>query len=366
MTTQHSEVAIANGQYLLLEDIGQGSESRIWRGSSAAGEEVVVKVIPLKRSDDENDRLRHYFEREIACGQILHHPAIRTFLSGGEEPRSDRLGLMRGFFYLVFEWIEFGSLRRLMDQDQALDPKSVRDLMKRVSDALVHAHGQTEPIVHRDIKPENILLPSGRIEQAKLADFGIASIGTAPTRHTSTPRGTHVYIAPEQTIQNALPDAASDQYSLALVAWEALVGSRPFDSGDANLNLRERQNASYEPCINVGNRRARHIEAVLKKALAPRPEDRYDSMAPFAAAFTDAGKIDHLWGQRRLIDAVRAAGIQMIDNRDFGGALWVVGGLDLEPFVDDAQEEFGTSFHFKPGGGRATSYRDAWWTADKS
>jgi serine/threonine protein kinase len=332
----------------------------------------------MKRSDDENKRLEHLYECECYCGRTLDHPHIRRFHDSGREDRPLH-GWPRGIWYIVLEWVEFGTLRNLMNRDNRISPDDVRTIIANVGAALQHAHDRD--IVHRDVKPENVLLPEGQPAGAKLIDFGIAAVSSRATRPSMTPKGTAAYMAPEQTTPNAEVDGRADQFSLALVCWELLTGRREFDKADPRMNLFDRSERRLLPSIVHSGSICPEVSRVLTVALSLNPNDRFRSMHNFVESLTRAGEDDNLWSRRNLeqlcaVPEGTTAELQLeevfgqlrlttIDNRQLGGALWVVGGRELKPIMDTLRG-LGVRFHFKSGGGRATRHKDSWWTADSN
>jgi serine/threonine protein kinase len=203
------------GHYKIENEVGQGAAGTVFRAIDDRNGEVVA----LKYVTDPAWRSR--FRREVETLARLNHPGIVRYIDHGET----RHGL-----YLAMEWLEGEDLAKCIRRG-AIPWPDVRALGLRLVAALAHAHAQGA--VHRDIGPRNIFLPGGRLEHAKLLDFGLVRIPDAVDQTTSKAViGTPQYMAPEQIKDPRNVDARSDLFSLGIVFYEALSGRRPFDGGD--------------------------------------------------------------------------------------------------------------------------------------
>lgn len=412
MRNSGSPLRIA-GRYELIDDLTSASRyTRVWRARDGGASDVVLKLIPLPKDDAERSRYRDSFAKEVASGKILKGAHIRHLLNAGEVKDAKEIGYPRGFLYLVFEWIEYGDLRRLM-RNVVMTSNQVRSLISSIQLGLEEAH--SHHIFHRDLKPENILLPEGECAKAKIADFGTARVPefeqlTAPGMMAGTWR----YASPEQFKNSSSADDKADIYSFALIIWECLAGYVPYDCEDIFLTKAARiEAASLGEIVRAGSTLFA-VGGVLKRALELDAGKRYASAKEFGTALDVAGIQDSLWKRSRRIEddisftfeellsqldeaiadgvsptnrllilplsALRAAvnsphfhlrtllerlGLRVLDKRAVGGALWVIGDRQLQP-VMERLEELNVRFAFKPDGGRTTGYRAAWWTAAES
>lgn len=230
---------------------------------------VALKVLdPVVARDPDAARR---FEREGRSAALLDHPAIIDVFDAGSA---------NGLHFIAMRLIDGIALDELLRR-RRLTPPEVAVLLARIAAALDHAH--VRGVVHRDVKPANILLQQGDPAQAWLGDFGIAlSIRLAGALSTTT-MGTAHYMAPEQR-DPARVGPASDQYSLACVAYQALTGRRPFgaDSDDVMAVLLAHHTESAPPTGSAA------VDAVFATALAKSPADRYPTVGEFAAALTEA------------------------------------------------------------------------------
>jgi serine/threonine protein kinase len=212
----------------------------------------------------------------------------------GEAASLPELAYQDGVYYLILEYLS-QTLDDVLDSGP-LEPPHVRVLVNALAAGLDTAHTASPPIIHRDLKPSNILLTDdGPLATVKLADFGIAR-SEGGDRITSTFGwvGTYRYMPPEQFADSSRVDATSDVYALALVAWECLTKEVPNASRDFRQTLDERL-AGTLPQLIVHGQHCPALEAVLRRALAPKAPDRFPSALVFAESFAKAGVSDGLW-----------------------------------------------------------------------
>lgn len=233
--------------------------------------EVAVKVL----STDVSIVLgAERFKREIAVTSSLSHPNILPILDSGQAG---------GSLYYVMPYIAGESLRSRLDRERHLSLDDAIRITEEIGDALEYAHQQG--IVHRDIKPENILLDG---DTAMLADFGIAhamaSVGDQRLTQTGISLGTPTYMSPEQASAERVIDGRSDVYSLACVAYEMIGGQPPFTGPTAQAVIARHMLESVPSLTIIRSTVSRQTEAILMKALAKVPADRYQSSGEFTSA----------------------------------------------------------------------------------
>lgn len=165
-------------------------------------------------------------------------------------------------------------------------PAEVAELVRHVGGALAAAHAKG--VVHRDLKPSNVMLLDLPDEPifAKLLDFGISQSPRDRGRHLTGEHevlGTPHYMAPEQAASNHdLVDARTDQFALAVLIWEMLTGTRPFEGATTLKVLQKITHEAMPPLAGLWpSREADHVEAVLARAMCKRPEDRFSSIMEF-------------------------------------------------------------------------------------
>jgi len=267
------------GSYKIIDRIGRGGMATVYRAYHPALDRyVAIKALPDFFADDPLYRER--FQQEARSVARLKHPNILEIYDFGYED---------GLAYLVLELVEGGTLA-----DRLGRPIELRDavgILDQLAGALDYAH--REGIFHRDIKPSNILL---HVDGAPvLADFGLAKIAGSMQRLTSsgTVMGTPEYMSPEQAADEPLT-ASSDLYSFAVVAYEMLTGRVPFQADTPAATLLSHVTKQMPPTRELRGELSAHVQGVLERALAKRPNERYPSAAAFVAALKPAA-----WPARR-------------------------------------------------------------------
>lgn len=257
------------GNYRLHRLLGRGSFADVYLGEHLYLQTSVALKILQRTLDDEEEQL---FLAEAQTLARLAHPNII---------RVHEFAIERSIPYLVMDHAPGGTLRRRYPKGTCLSLQQTATTIKQIAAALQYAHNGG--IVHRDVKPENVLQGA---DQVLLSDFGI-SITTPPLGTTTTQSwaGTLPYMAPEQFLGRVV--FASDQYALAIMAYEWLCGERPFEGSQSTLayqhvhvpppHLREKDPSLPEA-----------VQAVIEKALSKHPEQRYVSILTFARALERA------------------------------------------------------------------------------
>src|SRR5438067_12080100 len=215
------------------------------------------------------------FLREIEIAARLQHPHILPLYDSGAAT---------GFLYYVMPYVEGESLRDRLTREKQLPQDDALRIATEVAGALAYAH--SHGIVHRDIKPENIMLSGGT---AGVADFGIArAVSVAGDgghlTQTGTIIGTPAYMSPEQATGSEDIDGRSDQYSLACVVYEMLVGEPPFTGPTAQAVLARHSLDMVSPPSIVRATIPDAVEEAILRDLSKLPADRYATAALFAEA----------------------------------------------------------------------------------
>jgi eukaryotic-like serine/threonine-protein kinase len=257
-------------RYELQELVGTGGMSSVYRAHDRLLErDVALKVLHEEYTADTDYVER--FRREARSVAQLSHPNIVTVIDRGEQ--DDRQ-------FIVFEYVPGENLKTLVQRVGPLPEEDAVRLALQIARALGFAH--ENGLVHRDVKPQNVLLNGDG--QAKVTDFGIArSLDVkGGLTQTGTVMGTSDYIAPEQA-RGSRVDAQSDIYSLGAVLYELLTGDVPFP-GDNFVAVAMRH--INEPQPSVRERRpdvSPRLDAVIRRAMAKEPRDRFRSMDEFCA-----------------------------------------------------------------------------------
>ncbi|HEX4809932.1 MAG TPA: serine/threonine-protein kinase [Bryobacteraceae bacterium] len=263
-------MADAIGRYELQRLIGRGAVASVYLANDPLlGRQVAVKVVPLNSNED-GDYLAKRLEREAFAAGKLQHPSIVTTYEAGRDKDSA---------YLVMQYVDGRTLEQVLSRGEELSREQVVRILRDISDALDYAH--REGIIHRDIKPSNIILDasSGR---PMLMDFGVARI-TASRRTTArgTIVGTAQFMAPEQ-IEDRPIDGRTDQFSLAVVAYEILTGRLPFNSESTMALMFGILNERPPAPSSLNKTLGPEVDGVLSKALSKMPQERFATCMEFA------------------------------------------------------------------------------------
>ena len=258
--------------------ISRGGMAVVYRAHDRRlGRRVALKLLAPELS--QNERFQQRFLRESRLAASLDHPNIVPIYEAGESSR---------LLYIVMRYVEGSDLKALLDREGPLDLDRTVSILRQVGAALDAAHARG--LVHRDVKPGNILIASGPgredPDHVYLTDFGLTKRSSSLSGQTTTGRfiGTMDYVAPEQ-IGGKPVDARTDIYSLGCVLYECLVGEPPFDRDDeaallwAHLVERAPRISARRPDLPAG------LDAVLDKAMAKAPEDRFGACRDLVGDF---------------------------------------------------------------------------------
>ncbi|MEO8954723.1 MAG: serine/threonine protein kinase [Ktedonobacteraceae bacterium] len=258
------------GNYRIIRLLGKGGFAEVYLGEHIfLKTQVAIKVLhtQLASSDMED------FLREARTIARLRHPNIIRVLEFGIEDKTP---------FLVMDYAPNGTLRQHHPKGSILNIATIVPYAKQIASALQYAHD--EKLIHRDIKPENMLV--GSQFEIVLSDFGIA-MAAESSRYQNAQEvvGTVAYMAPEQI--QGMPRPASDQYSLAVVVYEWLSGTRPFQGSFTEL-CTQHIYASPLPLRERMPTIAPDVERVVSRALAKDPHQRFMSIQAFANALEES------------------------------------------------------------------------------
>jgi predicted Ser/Thr protein kinase len=253
---------LLGGRYEIHSVLGRGGMAEVYLGTDRVlGRQVAVKVLERQFARDASFVAR--FRREAQSAAALNHPnVVNVFDTGSDD----------GTHFIVMEYVQGKTLSQVI-KDAPLLPERAVEIAQAVAEALAFAH--ENGIIHRDVKPGNIMLTqSGDV---KVMDFGIARATTSESlTQTATVLGTATYFSPEQA-QGAPVDARSDVYSLGCVLYEMLTGSPPF-SGDTPVTIAYKHvKEDPVPPSRLGRDIPTQLDAIVLKALAKNPANRYQS-----------------------------------------------------------------------------------------
>jgi serine/threonine protein kinase len=251
------------GKYEILGELGRGGMGVVYRGKDKyIGREVAIKTLT-----NATPELRQRFLDEARSG-VLNHPNIVTVYEFGEQD---------GNPYIVMELLSGRSLESMLKDGKPLPLVEILEIVREVCEGLGYAH--SKGVVHRDIKPANVMVAPG--EPTKIVDFGIARLGAA-SGHTVTGNviGTVHYISPER-LRGQPSDGRADIWASGVMLYLMLAGQLPFPGEDVSA-MHKVVNEAYEPLSKFLSEYPPAIDAVLARALAKNPDERYLSAEDMA------------------------------------------------------------------------------------
>jgi serine/threonine-protein kinase len=280
------------GRYTVERELGQGGMAVVFLARDLRHDrKVALKVL---RPEISAEIGAERFLREIKLAAGLNHPHILPVYDSGES---------EGMLFYVMPTMEGRSLRERLDAERQLPLEEALRITREVATALDYAH--RNKVIHRDIKPENILFHEGN---AMVADFGIgkALSSTATVTQTGLAIGTPAYMSPEQASGETEIDGRSDIYSLGCVLYEMLTGEVPFTGATAQAIMTKRF-ISPVPHVKAVRDVPEPVDALVTRALARAPVDRYATAAQFADALRSSAT-----GSRPAAEAPRGAAVQAV------------------------------------------------------
>jgi serine/threonine-protein kinase len=262
------------GRYRIIGELGRGAMGVVYHATDPAiGRSVAIKTIRILDINDteRRDKLRERLFREARSAGVLSHPNIVTIYDMDET---------EGLAYIAMAFVNGPTLEKILESDAPLSGANMLRILRQTALGLDYAHGRG--IIHRDIKPANIMTDEDGA--VKITDFGIAKItAVSSMTQTRTVVGTPNYMSPEQ-VQGMAVDGRSDQFSLAVIAYEILTGERPFQ-GEHLSTIVYRIVAEPPPDAHqINGTLTPQIHEVLSRGLAKKPEDRYPSCSSFVGA----------------------------------------------------------------------------------
>ena len=255
------------GRYEIIEEIGRGGMGTVFRANDTLlGREIALKLLSRHLSEDPSFAERFRREAQIIA-QLEHAHIVPIYDFGVHENQP----------YLVMRLLTNGTLRTRIEE-HPIAPDDLWPIMTQVAAALDLAH--SKEIVHRDMKPTNILF--GNQGGAFVSDFGIAKVLSSHTELTGSALiGSPAYMSPEQFMSDGI-DGRSDQYSLAIVIFEALTGRLPYKGDTARVMYQHLQ--SEPPDIHTHTDLPPQATAVFHRALSKDPKNRFHTVSEFIGA----------------------------------------------------------------------------------
>jgi serine/threonine protein kinase len=273
------------GRYRIVKELGRGAMGVVYHAVDPnIGRPVAIKTIRIADipSPEERNKLRERLFREARSAGMLSHPGIVTIY---DVEQQDDLA------YIAMEYVDGFTLDHLLSPEQQISEQRMFSVLSQTAAALDYAH--QKGIVHRDIKPANIMVTADGT--AKITDFGIAKITTSEHfTMTGAIVGTPHYMSPEQ-VQGLALDGRSDQFSLAVIAFEMLTGEKPFTGEHLTTVVYKIVAEEPPPPHRLNSTLTSAIENCLRKALSKDPAGRYRTCQEFTAALEKACAASKGW-----------------------------------------------------------------------
>ena len=257
------------GKYKIIELVGEGAMGTVYRATdSVLGRTVAVKVMNASIARQQDHRQR--FLREAQAAGSLQHPNVVTIYDLGE---------LDGHLFIAMEFVHGTDLERLMTAVEPLKLQSKLDIIVDVLMGLSYAH--KHGIIHRDIKPANIRV--GEDGHAKIMDFGVAHLASSDMTRTGLVVGTPSYMAPEQVMGGkAVP--GTDLFAVGAVLYHLITGSKPFEGPTLQSLFYRIVTDMPRPLDEVRPGLPTSLNAIIQKAMAKDPAERYPSALDMANA----------------------------------------------------------------------------------
>src|SRR6267143_976234 len=261
-------------EYEIVDELGRGGMAIVFKAKEKQlDREVAIKVLPFSLAFDKEFVER--FQREARTSAKLEHPNIIPIYRVGKSGR---------IIYFVMKFLRGKPLSSVLATRGSVPPAEIKKILAEVGRALAYAH--KKEIVHRDIKPDNIMFDEHG--HAVVTDFGIAKAASGgKLTGTGMSIGTPHYMSPEQAKAQPL-DGRSDIYSLGVVAFQSLTGAVPFD-GEDSFAIGYKHIMEEVPTPALENQDQRDLFEIIRKMMAKRPDDRFQTAEDLVTALEAGG-----------------------------------------------------------------------------
>jgi len=281
------------GKYSIVEVLGKGAMGVVYKGFDPhIRRTVALKVIRKEHIDDDHSAtLIARFKNEAQAAGRLTHPGIVAVYEYGED---------EAVAYIAMEYVQGKGLREYFQRGTRFGLSDVVSIMTQLLEALDYAHEQG--VIHRDIKPANIIIMSNG--KLKIADFGIAHLDSSKLTHLGTIMGTPGYMAPEQYGGGAI-DKRADVFSSGVVLYQLLTGVKPFTGTTETVAYKSCYEPHVDPSKVAPELASTRFDAVLSRALAKKPEERYRGAHELRGAIMEAysAPVSPVVSEETIIDA---------------------------------------------------------------
>ena len=264
------------GKYSIVEVLGKGAMGVVYKAFDPhIRRTVALKAIRKELIEDDHavNAIARFKNEAQAAGRLSHSGIVAVFEYGEDEEVA----------YIAMEYVQGKGLREYFHRGTRFGLADVVSIMTQLLEALAYAHD--EGVVHRDIKPANIIIMNnGRL---KVADFGIAHVESSKLTQTGVIMGTPGYMAPEQ-YTGAAVDRRADLFSAGVVLYQLLTSVKPFTGTTETVAYRICYEPHVDPSKLVPELSQTPFDAVIARALAKKPEDRYRNAREFEVEIQSA------------------------------------------------------------------------------
>jgi hypothetical protein len=264
------------GDFVIERELGRGGMAVVFLATDVhLGRKVAVKVLPPELTRLASGGMVERFKREARTAATLDHPHVIPIF---------RVSTGGKLFWYVMKFLEGEALDDLLKRERQLPFERAADILKQTAEALAYAHRKN--VIHRDVKPANVMLDE--TGWVTVTDFGIAkALNASSLTGSGSMIGTPFYMSPEQCSGTKV-SGASDQYSLAVMAYQMVGGHLPF-TGETVVEIIKKHCMEPPPPLAVLRPSTPPaLVAVVERGLAKSPGDRFPSVLEFAGAFENA------------------------------------------------------------------------------
>jgi serine/threonine-protein kinase len=296
MSSDSGETTVVRtiGRYRVSGELGRGAMGVVYKGfDPLIGRTVALKTLSIDNTDAQAREFRDRLYREAAAAGALSHPNIVTIFDIIEAG---------GLTAIAMEFIEGRPLSAIVTERAPLPIDLAVELLDQICAALDYAGSQG--IVHRDIKPANILVTSAG--RAKVTDFGVARLALSTMTQAGTVLGSPSYMSPEQ-VKGLSLDGRSDLFSAAVVFFEMITRERPFAGNDIATTMYRIAHEAPTPPTHFNPEIGPGVAAVLERAFAKSPADRFQTGADLVAALRAAASLGSTRGTAPALAAFATA-----------------------------------------------------------